>query len=74
MQQVIKIVFTKSLLSFVLFLSGCGSMITKPIGLATKAVVTPVKVVSRAAVDVVGKRLGAAVRVVKPLTPGVRIR
>lgn len=70
----IKIVFTKSLLSFALFLSGCGSIITKPIGLATKAVVTPVKVVSGAAVDLVGKPVGKAVRVVKPLTPGVRIR
>ena len=70
----IKIVFTKSLLYFALLLSGCGSMITKPIGLATKAVVTPVKVVSGAAVDIVDKPVGRAVRVVKPITPGVRIR
>jgi len=49
-------------------------MVTKPIGLATKAVVTPVKVVSGAAVDIVGKPVGKAVRVVKPITPGVRIR
>ena len=42
-------------------------MITKPIGLATKAVVT----VSGewVAVDIVGKPVGKAVRVVKPITP-----
>ncbi len=54
--------------------SGCGSVITKPIGLAAKAVVTPVKAVAGTAVDVVSKPVGKATRLVKPVTPVVRIR
>jgi hypothetical protein len=55
-------------------LSGCGSIITKPVSLATKAVVTPVKAVTGPAVDVVGKPVGKAVRLIKPITPVVKIR
>jgi hypothetical protein len=62
------------LLVFAHFLSGCGSIITKPINLATKAVVTPVKAVAGAAVGVVVKPVGKATRLVKPITPVVKIR
>jgi len=62
------------LLSFAHFSSGCGSIVTKPINLATKAVVTPVKAVAGAAVDVEGKPVGKAARLIKPITPVVKIR
>ena len=54
--------------------SGCGSLITKPIGLATKGVVAPVKAITGAAVDVVGKPLRKTAQLVKPVTPVIRIR
>ena len=62
------------LLSFAYFSSGCGSLVTKPINLATKAVVTPVKVVAGVAVDVVSKPVGKAARLVNPINPVVKIR
>ena len=54
--------------------TGCGSLITKPIGLATKGVVAPVRAVAGAAVDVVGKPLRKTAQLVKPVTPIIRIR
>ena len=54
--------------------SGCGGLITKPIGLATKAVLSPVKVVAGATVDVVGKPLRKTAQLVKPVTPIIRVR
>lgn len=54
--------------------SGCGSLITKPIGIATKVVVTPVKAVAGATVDVVGKPLRKTAQLVKPVTPVIRVR
>ena len=50
------------------------SIITKPVSLATKVVVTPVKAVAGAAVDVVAKPVEKAARLVKPITPVVKIR
>ena len=62
------------LLPFAYFSSGCGSIFTKPINLATKAVVTPVKVVAGVAVDVVSKPVGKAAGLIKPITPVGKIR
>ncbi len=71
----IKAVLTETLLILcVLCLCGCGSMITKPINLATKAVVTPIKAVAGVTADVVGKPLGKAARLVRPVTPVIQVR
>ena len=55
-------------------LSGCGSMITKPIGFAAKAVVTPVKVVADTTMDVVGKPIRKTAQLARPVTPVIRVR
>lgn len=54
--------------------SGCGNLLTKPIGVATKAVITPVKAITGVTVDVVGKPLRKTAQLVKPVTPVIRIR
>jgi len=53
---------------------GCGSMITKPLNLATQAVVTPVKAVTGVATDLVSQPLKQAAKVVRPVTPVIRVR
>jgi uncharacterized protein YceK len=58
----------------VLLSSGCGSIITKPLSLATKAVVTPVKAVAGVATDVVAKPLRKTAQVMRPVTPVIRVR
>jgi len=56
------------------FMLGCGSMITKPLNLATQAVVTPVKAVTGVATDLVSQPLKQAAKVVRPVTPVIRVR
>ena len=58
----------------VLLSSGCVSIITKPLSLATKAVVTPVKAVAGVATDVVTKPLRKTAQVMRPATPVIRVR
>ena len=54
--------------------SGCGSLLTKPIDLASRAVITPVKAVAGVTVDVVGEPLRKTAQFVKPVTPVIRVR
>ena len=49
-------------------------MVTKPIGLATKAVTTPVKAVGGVTMDVVGKPIRKTAQILKPVTPVIRVR
>ena len=55
-------------------LCGCGSLITKPIGLATKAVTTPVKAVVGTTTDVLSKPIRKTSQLVRPVTPVIRVR
>ena len=64
---IIKLIFSA------ICLSGCG-LITKPVGLAKKAVFTPIKAVAGATVDMVSKPVSKATRHVKPIAPVVQIR
>ena len=54
--------------------SSCASIVTKPIGLATKAVITPVKAVVGVTMDVVGKPIRKTAQILKPVTPVIRVR
>ena len=54
--------------------SSCASMVTKPIGLVTKAVITPVKAVAGVTMDVVGKPIRKTAQILKPVTPVIRVR
>ena len=54
--------------------SSCASIVTKPIGLATKAVTTPVKAVVGVTMDVVGKPIRKTAQILKPVTPVIRVR
>lgn len=54
--------------------SSCASMVTKPIGLATKAVITPVKTVAGVTMNVVGKPILKTAQILKPVTPVIRVR
>jgi len=62
------------MLVFFLLSSGCGSIITTPLSLATKAVVTPVKAVAGVATDVVAKPLRKTGQVMRPVIPVIRVR
>jgi len=55
-------------------LCGCGSLITKPIGLATKPVTTPVKEVVGTTTDVLFKPICKTSQLVRPVTPVIRVR
>ncbi len=55
-------------------LSGCLSTISKPIGLAAKAVVVPVKAVVGVAADVVEKPMRKTSELVRPITPVIQVR
>ena len=61
------------LIPVLLLFAGCG-LITKPISLATKAVVTPVKAVAGVTADVVGRPIRKTAQFVKPVTPVIQIR
>jgi hypothetical protein len=62
------------LLAGVSLTSSCASMVTKPIGLATKAVITPVKAVAEVTMNVVGKPIRKTAQILKPVTPVIRVR
>jgi len=49
-------------------------MITKPIGFAAKAVVTPVKAVANTTMDIVGKPIRKTAQLARPVTPVIRVR
>ena len=54
--------------------SSCASMVTKPIGLATKVVITPVRAVAGVTMNVVGKPIRKTAQILKPVTPVIRVR
>jgi len=67
------------LISLLLILStvclwGCGNLITKPIGLATKAVTIPVKAVVGMTIDVLSKPIRKTSQLVRPVTPVIQVR
>ena len=72
MSKEVLLVFT--LLVGASFTSSCASMVTKPIGLATKAVITPVKAVAEVTMNVVGKPIRKTAQILKPVTPVIRVR
>jgi len=55
-------------------LCGCGSLITKPIGLATKAVTVPVKAVVGTTTDVLSKPIRKTRQFIRPVTPVIQVR
>lgn len=73
-KQVCKILFRVILYaSLILSFAGCA-IISKPIGMATKAVLVPVQAVAGVTAELVAKPIRKTAQIAKPITPVVRIR